>query len=256
MKINKIFFLGLAMLLAACSADDEPQEQLTSGILSFSTTIENFEGEDITRTNFDGNAFENGDKIKLKIICPFSTHTEFGETTYGNSFDAFWLLKWDTNQWANIVAKDSFDINGDYSPSSSPNIYERYEAQQTPYVYTAQTWSEEQIFIAGNGTRVEQYSNVFHANQTKPADYKASDLMWAQTIQQTGSYNVHLSFKHVMAALLVTINDSTNLGISDNAVLTLEGMPDIDQAEVIVGDYYAAKSKVNSNNYGYKSKHS
>ena len=93
MKINKIFFLGLAMLLAACSADDEPQEQLTSGILSFSTTIENFEGEDITRTNFDGNAFENGDKIKLKIICPFSTHTEFGETTYGNSFDAFWLLK-------------------------------------------------------------------------------------------------------------------------------------------------------------------
>ena len=244
------------MLLAACSADDEPQEQLTSGILSFSTTIENFEGEDITRTNFDGNAFENGDKIKLKIICPFSTHTEFGETTYGNSFDAFWLLKWNANQWANIVAKDSFDINGDYSPSSSPNIYERYEAQQTPYVYTAQTWSEEQIFIAGNGTRVEQYSNVFHANQTKPADYKASDLMWAQTIQQTGSYNVHLSFKHVMAALLITINDSTNLGITENAVLTLEGMPDIDQAEVIVGDYYAAKSKVNSNNYGYKSKHS
>ena len=154
------------------------------------------------------------------------------------------------------MAKDSFDINGDYSPSSSPNIYERYEAQQTPYVYTAQTWSEEQIFIAGSSTRVEQYSNVFHANQTKPADYKSSDLMWAQTIQQTGSYNVHLSFKHVMAALLVTINDSTNLGISDNAVLTLEGMPDIDQAEVIVGDYYAAKSKVNSNNYGYKSKHS
>ena len=32
-------------------------------------------------------------------------------------------------------------------------------------------------------------------------------------------------------------------------------MPDIDQAEVIVGDYYAAKSKVNSNDYGYKSKH-
>ena len=256
MKINKIFFLGLALLLAACSADDATQEQPSSGILSFSTTIDNFEGEDVTRTNFAGNAFEDGDKIKLKIICPFSTHTEFGETTYGNSFDAFWLLKWDAIQWANIVAKDSFDINGDYSPSNSPNIFERYEAQQTPYVYTAQTWSEEQIFIAGSGTRVEQYSNVFHANQTKPADDKASDLMWAQTIQQTGSYNVHLSFKHVMAALLVTINDSTNLGISDNAVLTLEGMPDIDQAEVIVGDYYAAKSKVNSNNYGYKSKHS
>ena len=59
-----------------------------------------------------------------------------------------------------------------------------------------------------------------------------------------------------MSALLVTVDVDASLGISDNAVLTLEGMPDIDQAEVIVGDYYAAKSKVNSNNYGYKSKHS
>jgi hypothetical protein len=102
---------------------------------------------------------------------------------------------------------------------------------------------------------VEQYSNVFHANQTKEANYKASDLMWAQTIQQTGSYNVHLSFRHVMSALLVTVDANASLGISDDAVLTLEDMPDIDQAEVIVGDYYAAKSKVNSNDYGYKSKH-
>ena len=256
MNINKILFFGMAILLTACTADDAEQAQQSSGILSFSTSIDHFEGEDVTRTNFKGNAFEDGDKIKLKIICPFSAHTEFGETTYGNSFDAFWLLKWNTNQWATIVANDGYDINGDYTSSNSPNIYDRYEAQQTPYVYTAQTWSEEQIFIAGNGTRVEQYSNVFHANQTKEANYKASDLMWAQTIQQTGSYNVHLSFKHVMAALLVTVNDGTNIGVTDNAVLTLEGMPDIDQAEVIVGDYYAAKSKVNSNSYGYQSKHS
>ena len=75
--------------------------------------------------------------------------------------------------------------------------------------------------------------------------------MWAQTIMQTGSYNIHLSFKHVMAALKITVEGD----ISENAVLTLEGMPDIDQCEVIVGDYYAEKSKVNANNYGYKSKH-
>ena len=256
MKINKIFILGIAALLIACSADDALHEQLEPGILSFSTSIDNFEGESvITRTNFLGNAFEDGDKIKLKIICPFSSHTEFGETTYGNSFDAFWLLKWDADKWSTLTSADGCDINGDYTPSASPNIYDRYEAQQTPYVYTAQTWSEEQIFMAG-GTRVEQYSNVFHANQTKEADYKASDLMWAQTIQQTGSYNVHLSFKHMMAAILVTVSADASLGITENAVLTLEGMPDIDQAEVIVGDYYAAKSKVNSNNYGYQSKHS
>ena len=192
----------------------------------------------------------------MKIICPFSTHTEFGETTYGNSFDSFWLLKWNNQNdtWATLTDKDGYDINGDYSPSPSPDIYARYEAQQTPYVYTAQTWSEEQIFIAGNNTRVEKYSNVFHANQTKAANYKASDLMWAQTIQQTGSYNVHLSFRHVMSALFITINDANN-NITGDAVLTLEGMPDIDQREVIVGDYYAAKSKGSSSTYGYKYKH-
>lgn len=251
-----LFALGTAVLMSACADDNNENLPVRQeGTLSFTTDIENFEGEAVTRTNFAGNAFENGDKIKLKVICPFSSHTEFGETTYDGSFDAFWLLKWGTDQWSTLTKEDGYDIDGDYSSSASPNIYGRYLAQQTPYVFTAQTWSEEQIFVAGSGTRVEQYSNVFHADQTKAANYKASDLMWAQTIQQTGSYHVHLSFKHVMAALLVTVEADDQLHISDNAILTLEGMPAIDQAEVIVGDYYAEKSKVNSNNYGYKAKH-
>ena len=152
------------------------------------------------------------------------------------------------------MAADGFDINGDYKPSDGPDVYERYLAQPTPYVFTAQTWSEEQIYITGNKARIEQYSNVFHANQSKAANYKASDIMWAQTIQQTGSYNVHLSFKHVMAALLITVDADASFGISDEAVLTVEGMPDIVQAEVIVGDYYAAKSKENVPNFGYSVK--
>lgn len=252
MKIFRIFLPVIAALAVSCSKDEAPRE---AGTLSFTTSVEDFEGQVTTRASFEGNAFEDGDKMKLKIICPFSSHTEFGETTYGNSFDGFWLLKWKGGEWATLTSADGYDINGDYSPSASPNIYDRYEAQQTPYVYTAQTWSEEQIFIAGGGTRVEQYSNVFHANQTKEADYKASDLLWAQTIQQTGSFNVHLGFNHVMSALLVTVDDVNGIGISDDAVLTLEGMPDIDQCEVIVGDYYADRSKVNSNTYGYKIKH-
>ena len=89
--------MGIALLLASCSAEESDQP---SGVLSFFTSIENFEGESVSRTNLLGNAFEDGDKIKLKIICPFSTHTEFGETTYGNSFDAFWLLKWDADKWS------------------------------------------------------------------------------------------------------------------------------------------------------------
>ena len=256
MKISKILYLTIATVLMSCTANEVTQQE-QQGVLSITTSVEDFEGESRTRTNIEGKAFENGDKIKLKIICPFSSHTEFGETTYGNSFDAFWLLKWDytSKSWVTLEKSDSCDVNGDYSPSAGPNLFERYLAQPTPYVFTAQTWSEEQIFMAG-GTRVEQYSNVFHADQSREADYKASDLMWAQTIMQTGSYNIHLSFKHVMSALMVTVVPGEGKDISNDAVLTLEGMPDIDQCEVIVGDYYAAKSKVNSNNYGYLNKHS
>ena len=256
MKISKILYLTIATVLMSCTANEVTQQE-QQGVLSITTSVEDFEGESRTRTNIEGTAFENGDKIKLKIICPFSSHTEFGETTYGNSFDAFWLLKWDytSKSWVTLEKSDSCDVNGDYSPSAGPNLFERYLAQPTPYVFTAQTWSEEQIFMAG-GTRVEQYSNVFHADQSREADYKASDLMWAQTIMQTGSYNIHLSFKHVMSALMVTVVPGEGKDISKDAVLTLEGMPDIDQCEVIVGDYYAAKSKVNSNNYGYLNKHS
>ena len=252
MKIFRIFLPVIAALAVSCSKDEAPRE---AGTLSFTTSVEDFEGQMTTRASFEGNAFEDGDKMKLKIICPFSSHTEFGETTYGNSFDGFWLLKWKGGDWSTLTSADGYDINGDYSPSASPNVYDRFEAQQTPYVYTAQTWSEEQIFIAGGGTRVEQYSNVFHADQSKVADYKASDLMWAQAIQQTGSYNVHLSFRHVMSALMITVSDLGGAGISEDAVLTVEGMPDMDQTEVIVGDYYAAASKVNSNDYGYINKH-
>lgn len=255
MKLYKKLCISVSlcsiMLLGAGCTADEAVEPVQQSSLSFSTSIEDFEGVSRTRTALDGKSFEPGDKIKIKMICPFSDRVELGESTYSASFDGFYLLKWNKDMWETLTASDGYDINGDYSPSASPDIYSKYLAQPTPYVFTAQTWSEEQIFIAGNGTRVEQYSNVFHADQSREADYKASDLMWAQTIMQTGSYNIHLSFRHVMAALMITVDGD----VSDKAVLTLEGMPDIDQAEVIVGDYYAEKSQVNANSYGYKSKH-
>ena len=260
MKNYKIYIFSAILLLSGCQADEPQLVQQQAGTLSFSTSVQDFEGTSITRTNLEGKSFEMGDKIKIKIVCPASTtsHKEFGESTYSGSFDGFWLLKWnaDDKSWDRLEASDGYDINGDYKSSDGPNIYDRYLAQPTPYVFTAQTWSEEQIYITGNGSRIEQYSNVFHADQSKAANYKASDLMWAQTIQQTGSYNVHLSFKHVMATLLVTVEADASLDISDDAILTVEGMPDIDQAEVIVGDYYANKSKENVPNFGYKVKNS
>ena len=254
MKMNKIYTPFIVLLLVACQADDvQLDAQQSSSTLSITTSVQQFEGAANTRADNDatlGDAnFVAGEKIKIKIVCPVSDRIELGEDTYSGSFDGFYLLKWQADTLATLTTDDGYDINGDYSASNSPDIYSRYLAQPTPYVFTAQSWSEEQVFIAGSTTekRVEQYSNVFHANQSLLANYRASDLIWAQTVMQTGSYNVHLSFKHVMAVLLITIDGT----ITDDAVLTVTNMPDINQAEVIVGDYFASKSQVNASGSGY-----
>ena len=244
-------------LLTACSADDDAEPQAQTGVLRLTTSVTAFDdalsplgrAEEATRTNIAGNAFAVGDRIKLKIICPYSDRTEFGETTYSETADGLWLLKWNGSDWTPLEASDEVDMNGTYKYSGSYSLFGRYEAQQTPYIYTASTWSENVIFLS-NGTRYSQYNYVFEADQTAEADYLKSDLLWAQSYMQTGSYNVHLAFQHVMACLKI---DISALSLSDKTVVTLEGMPDIDQREVVVGDYYAAKSKVNSG-YGYQQK--
>lgn len=256
-------YLPVAMLLlASCSSDDAVTEsESVKGTVTITSEIEPFDGEMQSRVNVAGNAFTDGDFIRLKIICPFSSATERGETTDGNSYDAFYYLKRSGDFWVRVTSSDGFDISGTYSPSYSPDIASYYEAQQTPYVYVATTFSEERRFVA-NGSLYDHLTPVFHADQTKEKHYRASDVLWAQTFMQTGAWNIHLGFQHKMACLDITINDSqlvdaegTPAPISANAVLTLEGMPDIDQAEIVVGDYYADASKINSG-YGYRQKSS
>ncbi len=256
MKIYHLLYIGLTMMLAtACSSDDGQQETLPERApLTITSSVNGFEGEGVTRTNLIGNAFATGDWIKLKIICPYVPNTLIGETTWGNSADALWLLKWNGGSWTTLSSADSIDITSHYSYGSN-NVFSQYEAQQTPYIYTASTWNENVIFRAPNGsgsslTRYSQYSYVFQADQSEEDKYLKSDLLWAQTYMQTGSYNVHLSFNHVMACLRITISGVT---LSDSTVVSLQGMPDIDQQEVVVGDYYAAASKVNTK-YGYQEK--
>ena len=248
-KIREILYISVGLLLAACTADDVEQNVPQGGVLQLTSSVNAFDGEPVTRTNLAGDAFAIGDRMKLKIICPYSDHTEFGETTYSNTFDALWLLKWDGGNWTPITWEDKVDVSGQYKYTNAYSLFGRYEAQQTPYVYTASTWNENVIFIS-NETMYSQYTYVFQADQTTEANYLKSDLLWAQTYMQTGSYNVHLSFNHVMACLKIKI---TGGSLANNAVVTLEGMPDIDQREVVVGDYYAAKSKINSG-FGYKEK--
>ena len=247
MKMKFRYILAIGLLLAACAKEAPQQEEslrLTSSVLPF-------DGEPLTRTTVQGDAFAVGDRMKLKIICPFDDHVQFGETTYGHSTDGLWLFKWDGSGWAVITAADKVDVEGEYRYSNAPSLYDRYEAQQTPYVYTASTWSENVLFVSGS-TLYSQYNYVFEADQTTEKNYLKSDLLWAQSYMQTGSYNVHLSFNHVMACLKI---DISGLSLSGNAVVTLEGMPAIDQREVVVGDYYAAASKVNTR-FGYKEKSS
>lgn len=245
MKFSKhILWLFLALGAVSCT----PEAPRGNEVIRFTTTVSSFEDETgATKTTLAGNAFAIGDRMRLKIICPFDDRTQFGETTYGHSADGFWLFKWDGTEWDILTAADKVDVEGDYRYSTSPDLYARYLAQQTPYVFTASTWSENVIFVSG-GNRYSQYNYVFEADQTLEKDYLKSDLLWAQSYMQTGSYNVHLAFDHVMACLRITVP-----GVSSSAVVTVEGMPDIDQREVVVGDYYAERSKVNSK-FGYKEK--
>lgn len=243
------------LLLVSCSTDDTTTTNTGSkGIVTITSDIEPFDGEALTRVNVDGDAFLDGDFIRLKIICPFVSSTERGETTDGYSSDAMYYLKRSGDAWVRVMAADGFDIYGTYSPSNSPDIASYYEAQQTPYVFVASTWSEERRFIA-NSSLYDHLTPVFHANQTKEKHYRASDVLWAQAFMQTGAWNIHLGFQHKMACLDITIANDVPLTAPSSAVLTLEGMPDIDQAEIVIGDYYADASKINSG-YGYQQKSS
>ena len=241
--------------LCGCSGNEVAVPAEDKPVL-FTGTIKPFEGEDIqSRVNVEGTGFTDGDFIRIKVICPYVTSSEYGEQTYGASYDSFWLLKSaGGSSWGTLSASDGCDINGDYLDSGSQPMSSLYLSQQTPYVFTAQTWSVERKFVAGSNL-VLLYSPIFHADQSREENYRASDLLWAQSYLQTGSESVHFDFYHIMAALEITIDDSLPEGkkLSENAILSLSGMPGIDHAEVIVGDYYAAKSKTDVA-FGYKQK--
>ena len=252
MKHNILLYISLATtMLWSCSTDNERESDNNLHGVSLSSSIVSFEGEQQTKVNLAGNGFEDGDMIRIKVICPYVSSQEAGESTYGGTYDGFWVQKWSGSGWTSIPASDGFDFNGDYQKSGGSSIIGQVLSQQTPYVFTASTWTEEKVFKIG-GKMVVQYANVFHADQSNPTNYKASDVLWAQNIMQTATDMIHFDFHHVMAALKITVAD--NVTLSDKAVLTIENMPDIDQAEIIVGDMFAAKSKVNSM-CGYKEKH-
>lgn len=266
-KIRHTYLAAVVAFLAlsSCSQDHEA-EQANKAPLTFDAS-QNLQSDIVpftedgapqTRANFAGNQFETGDLIKIRIVAPFSPSTEWGEYTDGNTHDNFWILQWNgtnlngtgtTASWGSISSNRHFDLNGDFRYSGSSGIWTL--AQNTPYVFTASTWTEEvQAQIPNNNGKATTYTwfyNVFKADQRNIADYKSSDVLWAQQFMQTGTQNIRLSFEHKMSALCIDISafmpelDLTE--VNDEIVVTLENMPDINQQEIIVGNYYAGAIK-------------
>ena len=136
--------------LCGCSGNEVAVPAEDKPVL-FTGTIKPFEGEDIqSRVNVEGTGFTDGDFIRIKVICPYVTTSEYGEQNYGASYDSFWLLKSNGGSWGPLTASDGCDINGDYLDSGSQLMSSLYLSQQTPYVFTAQTWSVERKFVAGS----------------------------------------------------------------------------------------------------------
>lgn len=253
MKRIHIYFLSLLCLMTACERED-----LVQGVslAEITASVEPYDGETATKANVTGTSFEVGDWIRMKLICPFSPDTQDGETL-DQSHNSFWLLRYNGNgSLGRMLESDGCDINGDFIASNASDLMSQRLSQQTPYVFTASTWNEEVSFYTGSSLLLH-YSCTFRADQSRAdgSDYKKNDLLWGQQFMQTATSHVHITFKHKMAALQITLDDSavTAAGqdpISADAVLTLEGMPDIDQMDVVVGDYYADKD-ASQTAYGY-----
>lgn len=251
-----IYILMLPLLYWSCAGDiDDKQEKplITMDCDQFGASIVPFveEGADgrVTRVNVAGDSFVAGDLIRVRIIAPFVDSNEYGESTWGGTYDNFRIWQWSANHtnWATVGSDRGFDFDNDLYPSgASANII---MPQATPFIFTATTWTEEIHYVLSSpgqpgGTVVSSFSNIFKADQRKEENYRSSDVLWAQQYMETGVDHVRLSFEHKMAALKIDISDfASELTGTEEVILTLENMPDIDQQEVTIGNYYAEKMK-------------
>jgi hypothetical protein len=258
MKKKVIYVLSLmavAGTFSACSSDSSvaPDDTAKEVALKITSDIVPMQGDAVTRVNDAGDSFESGDVIRLKLITPYVNMGETGSHTWESTDDNFYLLSWQgaSSNWGTSLAGKNFDINGDgNAESSGPGL--TYLPQQTPYVFTANTFSECRGYMITSSKYWVEYRNVFYADQSTQSNYHSSDLLWAQTIMQTGTENVRLSFSHVMSCLEVTIANNSGTDLT-SPVVTLEGVPDIDRGEVVVGNQYANKdvNYIAGVKYGY-----
>lgn len=262
-KLKKYIYIVLPLLCWSCTADMDEQQELplvTMDCDMFGASIVPFiedgdgNGND-TRVNVAGNSFEPGDLIRIRIIAPYVTSNEYGESTWGGTYDNFRIWQWAANHaaWTSVGSDRGFDFDNDFYPSGASSSI--IMPQATPFIFTATTWTEEIHYILSSygqagGTSVTSFSNIFKADQRKSDNYRSSDVLWAQQYMETGTDRVTLSFEHKMAALKIDVSAfASELTGSEEVILTLENMPDINQQEVTIGNYYAEKMK-DKKNYG------
>ena len=230
--------------MAGCADDDAEGLPSDDGV-TVKISLTPFEGEHAMRTSTDGLNLEVGDRFRMKIICPHTDAHQSGEL-------------WSSGFYEFTIDKFSVDNSREIYISSGQTI----ESQATTYVYTAQNTTARRIFVV-NDYRYNRPSNFFCADQSKEEHFKQSDVIWAQAVRQTGAKEVHLMFSHKVARLDITIDDKALTQTVDGVTrpypltnatrLTLEGMPDIDGAELVVGDYYADQCYENES-YNYREK--
>ena len=248
----------MALLLICCGCNTDVAEQKDQPLITMNCDqfgaeivpfIEDGDNDSATRVNVAGDSFVAGDLIRVRIIAPYVDSNEYGESTWGGTYDNFRIWQWSANQanWASVGNNRGFDFDNDLYPSSASSSI--IMPQATPFIFTATTWTEEIHYVLSTydtpgGTVVSSFSNIFKADQRNEVNYRSSDVLWAQQYMETGVDHVRLSFEHKMAALKIDISDfAGELTGSEEVILTLENMPDIDQQEVTIGNYYAEKMK-------------
>ena len=237
--IKRLIYIAAASVLMLASCSKEAVQ--TEGPLTISTSVEPFVCEDGTKANLAGTGFEAGDWLRIKVICPYASETQNGESTNSASFYGYWLMKCTGDgSWSTLSSKDGCDINGDYVNSGSSSLTGQLLVQNTPYVFTASTWSSEKSFVVGKSLYLH-YAPMFRADQRLEKSYRDNDILWGQSYSQTGPVHLSLSFAHVMSSLVIDVAGIDLTG--KEALLSLEGMPDIDQQEIVIGNYYASKDK-------------
>ncbi len=188
--MKKTFFGSMkimALLLVAAAGlmtsceDKHDEDPLGRKELVITATIEDF------NSRATDTAFEEGDAIGLHLVTSTKLHLNNSKFTYsGGKFTSSKPRYWheDDNEVAQIIA---------YSP----------------------------YYVKGTFSEVNGYSVEVKADQSTEAAYKSTDLMIAQVSAAPTKNAINLPFKHMLAKMVLVIDNPNNEKITSISVSNL-----------------------------------